>query len=76
MQWYEGVGMRTVFFSITLLLIWISRNQYYQSRSVLPHISHDVISNSAGSENFIFIMFLITNKTACNQFNFFNIYRV
>jgi hypothetical protein len=52
--WYESVGMRTVFFSVTLLLIWISRDQYHQNRSVVSHMSREVISLLGMFEIFYF----------------------
>jgi hypothetical protein len=75
-------GMRVMtcvlyFFSVTLLLIWISRDQYHQSWSVVSHMSHEVISLLSRFKKFYFhYVFLIRNNTSCNQFNFLNIYRV
>jgi hypothetical protein len=80
-------GMRVMacilcFFSITLLLIWISHDQYHAVSSVGLHAVSSVAYVPRGHiptrqvQIFFYYVFLIRNNTACNQFNFLNIYRV
>jgi hypothetical protein len=55
------------FLSATLSLIWINRDQYHQSWSVLSHMSLEVISLLGRFKKFNFLLyFLIKIKTACN----------
>jgi hypothetical protein len=62
---YSGMRVLTFvmcFFSVTLLLIWISRDQHYQSRSVVSHMPREVISLLGRFKFFFHHVFLIRNK--------------